>query len=181
MSFWKSLFGNRSKETELDATKGQDRVSLPVLNKKYLHKSFGTAKAGSTPGPGGRYFDQAIPYWDSDDYKTVSSLLWKAILSGLERPDEAYAYNLLGQIHLKERNVPKAVESFLKCLESTERTRDATFEAAVRLFIIYGAVGRTIEAIQLEDLAKDANTRGLQFSGHAAQEISRLAKEQVCG
>jgi hypothetical protein len=157
----------------------KNTVELPAIENKFIHSNFMECEGGPTSGPGGKLYDEAIVYWNKDQYDKAFILLKQSIGAGISAPNASFAHSLLGQIHIKRNELILAVNQFLSCLELQDRTRDATWMSAVRLAIIYKSAGRTADANSLDKLSHNADTRGLMLSQSGIQEIEDLAKRNL--
>jgi len=127
---------------------------------------------------GDKYDKESVKYFNEGNYDYCLKSMCKALELGIGEHEQAYTYQTMGQIYIKKKQLPEAVESFLKCLSILNRPDEATFGAAVRLYVIYNAVGRK-EADLLLQLAEKSNTKGWIFNN--AKELSILTKDQVNG
>jgi hypothetical protein len=151
-------------------------AGLPTIPTSYLqHRSCKfVAKIVSVEGD--KYDKEAVQHWNNNRFDECQECTQKALNFGLGEHEQAYAHNTLGQIYIQKRQLMKAVESLLKCLSLPNRPDEPTFGAAVRLHVIYGAVGRK-EATELLRLAEASNSKGWRFAG--AVQLENLAREQV--
>jgi len=123
--------------------------------------------------------DEAIPHWNENRYDKAFDLLTKSLSAGLGEPDASYAHSWLGQIHVKRRELIPAVEEFLKCLELQGRARDATWESAIRLSVIYKTAGKLDDARSLEGIAQTADVRGLSLAPAGIQDLEKLTRQSL--
>ncbi len=125
---------------------------------------------------GDKFDKESVKHFNEGKYDDCLISMSKALELGIGEHEQAYTYQTMGKIYIIKKELPKAVESFLKSLSISNRPDEVTFGSSVRLSVIYNAVGRK-EASLLLQLAENSNTKGWIFS--KATELSNLAKEQV--
>jgi hypothetical protein len=119
---------------------------------------------------------EAVECWNNKRFDQCLECLWKALSLGLGEHEQAYPHNTIGQVYIQKGQLMEAVESFLKCLSIPNRPDEPTFGSAVRLHVIYAAVGRK-EANELLRLAESSNSKGWRFA--AASQLAKLTREQA--
>ena len=152
MGLLKKLF-SKSKVVE----RPRENLELPKITEQYLHFDFGKYTDGPIPGKGGEMFQASIYEGNNGNVNKSFELKKKAIKAGLEEPDISAAYKGLGMIHIRRKELFKAVECFLNCIILKKRVHDATWQSAMYLYYIYDELGRKSEASQLLNIANEAN------------------------
>lgn len=154
---------------------------LPVIEKELLSPNFGAIPDGPSQGPGGPYFDQALPCWNSGDLVQAMRLTVSALEEGLTTPfDQAYAHQRIGSACILSGNLHLAVEQFLTALSIDGIGYAVAWEASQRLWYIYHESGLHQEAGELKQfvkpLARDLNCRHAQS---VEQECRALARRYL--
>ena len=153
-------------------------IEIPQITQEYLSPQMvRSSEVDDDFGPGGGTFQRALAAWNIRDTNTAKTLYEQAIAQGLTPPVEGAARSNLGQIMLRQHNLPAAIAHFLKVLRLEQVTYDSVSDAAERLGIILTEVGRVEEGRALQALAAQAQARlGYSLSPDAKETLRQLVR-----
>jgi tetratricopeptide (TPR) repeat protein len=179
--FWKKDSSKtekiESKEISPDKFASDLYSLLPLIPDSYYDEYFGEYVKPENPTPGQKKIDEAIAYGNKNNYEEKFNYLKQGIELGLGSNDLAYAHEALGEIYIKRKELLNAINEFLLCLAEKERSMGDIFQSSMRLYYIYNAVNKNVEALKLLELANFANKRvGLVHLPAIEEEIVDLVR-----
>lgn len=156
------------------AAPGPRKFKLTAIRPEFLHAEFVPVEepAGASAAP----FQEAIQWCNQKEFDKAEANFRQAVMKGLPPTCESYANCQLGILALRKGQIDRGVDYLLRCLGATEKTASAAWEAVVRLQVIYAEAGRLKEADALGKVAAAANTRGLELTGEAEEELRQLIR-----
>lgn len=147
---------------------------LPRINGDYLPKEFEPYEEEG--GPGGHLQQQGVQAWNGGDKESAAELWRAALEEGLTPTHEASVLKGLGEIHLGRGDLEAGAHFLLRALATRPITVGVAHDAAVRLEIVYGALGRTDESAALGQVARATATPGVELAHSYVVELRELAQ-----
>jgi tetratricopeptide (TPR) repeat protein len=156
------------------AAPARHKLRLPPMGAEFLVAEFTPAEEPAGAGAG--RFWEAIECSKRDESEKAEAAFLEAVGAGLPPTCEAYANCEIGKLALAKSQLEQGIDYLLRCLGAERKSEGATFDAAIRLQVIYAEAGRIEEANALAKLAAAANRRGLALTGTAEEKIRDLVR-----
>jgi tetratricopeptide (TPR) repeat protein len=152
--------------------------SFPINPSSCLSIILRDSKSLGPAGPGGSRFQDAIQSLNNRNDQQAIDYFKEALNLGLDSLRQGYAHADLGEIYLRNNEIEKAMNQFIKVLNYKEALYDSVHLASQYLSIIYRGLGKPEIVNVLEQLKyKTTSKLNYSLSPEAVNRVSRLTME----